>query len=475
MESPPHTSVLNRIYLSHLLSTWNSRMFEFGAVLFLAGVFPGSLLYASIYALVRALAATVLSNYVGAKMDRTNRLVAIRHSIVWQRLPVALTCATFLGLLRFKDSDITFWICFPVAVSLACLEKSASIANTVAIERDWAVVVAESNVTSLNELNAVLRRMDLICKLVAPVFISLIDSYSTVIAVGVVMAVSTASAPMEYLAIARAYKALPDLALKHTLSATSDIETRNASSPELDRLQTWRLRLQESLEPWSSYLASPVFLASFSLSILYLTVLSTGVQYQTYMLSAGYSGVTVSLLRVIAVILELAATCFAPFLMTKIGPVRSGLWSINWQVIWLAAAVGAYTYFITAPEIAGAALTAGIVISRLGLFGFDLSVQYIVQEGTPEEVRGQFSSSEMALQNLFELLSFSSTVVFPRPQQFRYPVFISFGAVVTTAACFAGFVRQKRGHLFHASKCMKSRDKYHPVTQIELEGDVVEP
>lgn len=85
---PPHDgpvpgarSVLLRLYTSHTLSAWNSRMFEFGAVLFLASIFPGTLLYASIYALVRALSAIALSSWLGAKVDKLDRLVVLRHSI----------------------------------------------------------------------------------------------------------------------------------------------------------------------------------------------------------------------------------------------------------------------------------------------------------------------------------------------------------------------------------------------------------
>jgi hypothetical protein len=74
-------SVLRRLYVSHSLSAWNSRMFEFGAVLFLASIFPGTLLYASIYALVRSLAAIALSSWLGSKVDNSDRLVALRHSI----------------------------------------------------------------------------------------------------------------------------------------------------------------------------------------------------------------------------------------------------------------------------------------------------------------------------------------------------------------------------------------------------------
>ncbi len=73
--------VVWRLYLSHFLSTWNSRTFEFGAVLFLAQTFVGTLTYASVYALVRSLAAVTLSSWVGQRLDRVDRLVAVRHSI----------------------------------------------------------------------------------------------------------------------------------------------------------------------------------------------------------------------------------------------------------------------------------------------------------------------------------------------------------------------------------------------------------
>lgn len=56
-------------------------MFEFGAVLFLASIFPATLLYASIYALVRSLAAIVLSSWLGSLVDRSNRLSVLRKSI----------------------------------------------------------------------------------------------------------------------------------------------------------------------------------------------------------------------------------------------------------------------------------------------------------------------------------------------------------------------------------------------------------
>lgn len=75
------SAISRRLYISHFLSTWNSRAFEFGAVLFLASIFPHTLLPLSIYALVRSAAAIVVGPFLGRAIDRRNRLQIVRLSI----------------------------------------------------------------------------------------------------------------------------------------------------------------------------------------------------------------------------------------------------------------------------------------------------------------------------------------------------------------------------------------------------------
>lgn len=77
----PSAAITRRLYLSHFLSTWNSRSFEFGAVLFLAAIFPATLLPLSIYALVRSASAIVLAPVIGRAVDRGGRLPVVRFSI----------------------------------------------------------------------------------------------------------------------------------------------------------------------------------------------------------------------------------------------------------------------------------------------------------------------------------------------------------------------------------------------------------
>lgn len=82
-QEPPRVPALiaRRLYMSHFLSTWNSRVFEFGAVLYLATIFPGTLMPMSTYALLRGLSAILFASAVGLYIDTGNRLHVVRVSI----------------------------------------------------------------------------------------------------------------------------------------------------------------------------------------------------------------------------------------------------------------------------------------------------------------------------------------------------------------------------------------------------------
>jgi iron-regulated transporter 1 len=483
--SPSTRSVLWKLYLSHTLSTWNARTFEFGAVIFFATIFPDTLFYTSLYALCRSLAAAILSPWIGGLVDRTHRLIIVRHSIVWARCSVIASCLFLLALFHGSISKFVIFVCFSVSIFLACIEKLAFIANTVSVERDWVILIADSLNLERQDLNSSMRRIDLVCKLVAPLSISLVDAYSTKAAIWAVLGQNMLSVIFEYFAIARVFSAIPELAHKK-----GRILTGSTTRPQSD--EEWDVTMSDAnpnpifainrsfdyiincIRPCKDYVQNPAFLASFALSLLYLTVLSFGSQMTTYLLTLNFTSIHISIMRLAAVVLELSATCAAPILMRRIGAVRSGLWFINEQVIAVTLAVGLFYTMNSRTQLAGLALIFGVTLSRLGLWGFDLCVQFLVQEDAPADSRGSFSAVEVALQSIFELMSFALTMIFHRPEDFKYPVFISGGAITVSAACFAGFVRQKRGHLLHASKCFKREDKSQyqvlPTIEEELEA-----
>lgn len=93
-----------QLYRSHFLSTWNSRLFEFAVILFLASIFPCTLLPISMYALVRSATAVVFMQPTGSWIDRGNALSVVRVSIVRQRVAVAVSCI-ILWILKLRSTN----------------------------------------------------------------------------------------------------------------------------------------------------------------------------------------------------------------------------------------------------------------------------------------------------------------------------------------------------------------------------------
>lgn len=132
-------SLALRLYVSHFLSTWNSRVFEFGAALFLTSIYPGTLLPVSIYSLVRNAGYIIFAQPLGTWINKGNRLRLIRASIICQRVPVAASCALLLVLLLKKDelSSRKNDGMFAVIVFLSVVEKLSVTMNLISVERDW--------------------------------------------------------------------------------------------------------------------------------------------------------------------------------------------------------------------------------------------------------------------------------------------------------------------------------------------------
>ena len=344
------------------------------------------------------------------------------------------------------------------------------------------VVVSRQDRGALGTMNAQMRRMDLLCKLLGPLFIALVDGFSTKLAITVNLAMNCASVGVEYFAIARVYHDVPELRKAKVRPRTADEADSSSLQMSKSRIvRHWRrvkTASTRSAADFGMYLRHPAFLPSMAGALLYLTVLGFAGQMVTYLLSVGYSATQVGVAYTSSVAFEMLATWAAPWLMARMGPIRAGLWFSSWQVIMLMAGTVVFWNFSNRPLVAASGLVIGTIFSRIGLRGFELCTQLIVQEvrflyssrspameqdrnGTTlsnnvfslqdveAEHRGAFSSVEAAWQNAFEILSFTSTIVFSDPAQFRWPALISVMAVAAANSAYTLYVRLRRGHLLH--------------------------
>lgn len=225
--------------------------------------------------------------------------------------------------------------------------------------------MANDNLEALRAMNAKMRRIDLLCKLIAPLSIALLDGYSTQVAIMVNLAMNIASISIEYFAIARVYNDEPSLQrpkeAAHSWTANGDMA-------------------QKFMRDFRLYMGHDAFLPSFAVAVLYLTVLGFSGQMLTYLLSTGYNATQIGLGRTLSVVFEVLATWMAPWLMGRIGALRAGLWMSSWQVIMLVAGISIFWTFQDSPFLSASGLVGGTILSRIGLGGFDLCVQLIVQE-----------------------------------------------------------------------------------------------
>lgn len=548
------------LYVSHFLSTWNSRVLEFGAVLFLAEMVPGTFLPLSLYALFRSLSAIIFSSKLGSYIDTNNRLKVVRHSIVFQRMAVIVSCLFLWGMKLYIDHEMSlnndssdstvssieerqyatnswdltslfyainkagskhkkkqiinmrtpqFSSLMGGLIACACIERLCATMNMISVERDWVVVIANKNTEVLQLLNARMRRIDLFCKLIGPLAISYLDEcVDLVVLIWSLLVWNLISMFVEYFTIAKVYYSVGGLQqpkaaamATHKLPSSSQqnpnntdgVVTSDDDAPLLfpqsrneddedeevqaileqtRRKVAWSQnkrgyffrfvlpqKVQDSVlykklvlfcnytyqhfvSPFVFYFSHPMGLASFSLACLYMTVLSFGPQMVSFLLFQGTKPSQVGNMRTISVICELATTFFAPWLMSRIGPSVSGLFFVNFQAICLVVGLGFAWNKLGVDPVGALYLVAGVILSRIGLWGFDLSTQVLIQEGVEANNRAKFSATEVACQSIFELASFMQTVIWSKPEQFKYPAFISVASTITAAILFLIFFIQ---------------------------------
>lgn len=217
-------------------------------------------------------------------------------------------------------------------------------------------------------LNSQMRRIDLFCKLIGPLAIALVDGASSKVAIGVTGAMTVISVLIEYFSIARVYNTVPELRRPKDVSDRATAHRRG-----------FLMQLKSMFSGAASYTQHSAFLPSFSLALLYLTVLSFSGQMITYLIALGLSSGLIGVLRGASAMFEMSATWLAPKIMDRIGPIRGGIWFINWQILCVAVAC-AFFWIDQQPNLAAIGTVGAVVLSRVGLWGFDQSAQIIIQE-----------------------------------------------------------------------------------------------
>ncbi|GAA5914652.1 uncharacterized protein JCM6883_001031 [Sporobolomyces salmoneus] len=474
LDSPPETSpgidkrALISLLAQHSSSTWGQRCFEFASYLFLIHLYPRTTLEPSIFGFFTTGAAIVFAGTVGSFVDRFPRLQFVRATIVVQKATVAAAYVLFLisfleiGPQETKRKRLLDGF-FAIITILSALLNLATIGISVAVERDWVTCIAQGNGAILTKLNTYLRRIDLLSKLVAPLFVSLLTTaVSYTFAASFLLGFALISLCFEFIWIKIVYRRLPILAETQKSPSAAEVpKPSTTTKPPLSLSllgERLKLRIVSELKDWLIFIRSPVFFSCLSISLLYLTVLSFDGSMLAYLKANDYSDGFVAGMRGVGVVTGLMGTVLMPFLEKRIGLVRAGSWSIWSEVITLIPAVLAF--FVSPPKTGNrglpynsALLFTGMALSRIGLWSFDLCQLKELQEALNDHPRkNTIMALQFSLQNCLDLIKYVVTIIFNKPEQFKWAVVISFASVILGALCYLIYVRKERGHLIHLNE-----------------------
>ncbi|KAI0415622.1 Ferroportin1-domain-containing protein [Xylaria grammica] len=522
------------LYLSHAFSTWNARGYEFAAILFTAAAYPDTLVAAGLRMVIIYIAMILLSSSVGDWVERSpNRLRTLLSTVCCNRVSVIVGSFFWLLILSQENlltsdtpaepprfalprNDTLKGVIFAVAITFGIIERLSASGNMISMERDWVVAVAGpiGHPYDLTNLNAVMRRIDLVCKLISPIFISIVISATDSVRVGVLYTglTSVISIPIELISAKRVWKGSTVLQAPKPIPEPKPVQGSAAGTgARRSRIASWVSKLRQYFNGLEMYFSTSVWVPSFGLAMLHFNMLTWRATFITYLLNLGYSLNVITVARAIGSIFEISSTLITPWgivyfgktsrqsarpgdeanvsLMheepeqeksitdaeTIVGLKRLGLWGISGQFINTIPVVLAL-WVISAqrdqtpgedprgptPRLAGdkAPLSVGwsvilfsfLAFSRLGVWIHDLTTQQLTQTLVHKTQRSSFAGVENAVVNVFEVLGAASAIAFPQVEQYRWLALASLVSVVLSWLMYSWWIRTQRGHLVHWEK-----------------------
>ncbi|EGZ25155.1 hypothetical protein PHYSODRAFT_296946 [Phytophthora sojae] len=425
-------------------------MWEFAVPILFMEIFVDTLLPSACFSLVMYATCLLAIPWVGRQLDAANRWKAMQFAIILENANIIASTMLLGSILLITNADglhkpeWTWPLTLLFIGTLVCggVGQVLSEAQTLGIERDWVVIIAQSSgedrSSALASLNTILRRIDLACKLLGPLAFGVIMDFAghdpttrAMIGASTVAIWNALSTPLEYFMTQDIYKLVPELATKEDPDAPGDKEQRQQATTA-DGKST----LSRYAAMWRSYSQHPVFLLSFSYCALYMTILDNGSLNTAYLKWRGVPDSLLGLSRGAGAVFGLLGTMLFPYLRRTISRLERVAVVSIW-LFWLCLAPVLVAFLLVGESrVSDYVMLCCMVGARVWLWSADLAETQIMQEWIEPSRRGVINAMQTATYQLFYMLIQAMGVVFHDPRKFEALVFFSVATVLAAAVGF---------------------------------------
>lgn len=419
------------LYLSHFLSAWGIRAFEFLVSLVLVQLYNDSLFMVALFGLLDSLAIVLSSPYLGRYVDRSERYSAASNMYFWQNIGTFVSSLGFWILLhRDEKKDGPVGVSFAVLCILsACISSVGAMGSCISVEREWTKSICGSNDGNiLTRMNAIMKRIDLICLICSPIAVGiLLETLGYMICLVTMCLYNIIAWVLECYALKSAieYNQLLNQPVKKNNDAGG---VRKVAD----------LGLQDQL---TVYMNQPFTYYAISLAMTYMTVISFGSTMTAFLAFSGVGEAILSLFRGFGAVCGVSATLIFPRISLTLGLEKTAMYSIIGQALLVFGAV-ASMIVLNSTHVANIVLLLFLSISRLFLWLFDLSVNQVIQENASNGTIGTVFGAQTALQYTFQTIAYTLTLLWPDPKQFLTLMIISV-VFIFTSMCLTIFGYRK--------------------------------
>ncbi|KAL1918899.1 uncharacterized protein VTP21DRAFT_2280 [Calcarisporiella thermophila] len=157
------------------------------------------------------------------------------------------------------------------------------------------------------------------------------------------------------------------------------------------------------------------------------------------------SGPQLAVLRGTSVLAGMLSTFFVPRLVKRIGLACTGLISLIFEANMLLVVLGSFMVEdYMQVDLVRTFMMGGVIISRMGVWGFELVQMQLSQEMIENQQAGLINCQQSVLVNIFELNHYVLTIIWRRPEEFIIPAFIGWLGIVAACGIYARFYYQTR-------------------------------